>query len=68
MMDGLAYGHGETLVFATVIENRTNTWRKLCTFLFRYYVSFLIKVKANFTLEQASKAQRGSRGIVLLFR
>ena len=26
-----------------------------------------IKVKVNFTLKQATKAQRGSRGIVLLF-
>ena len=26
-----------------------------------------VKVKVQFTLEQATKAQRGSRGIVLLF-
>jgi len=26
-----------------------------------------VKVKENFTLEQATKAQRGSRGITLLF-
>jgi hypothetical protein len=26
-----------------------------------------VKVKVNFTLEQAMKAQRGSRGIALLF-
>jgi hypothetical protein len=26
-----------------------------------------IKVKVNFTLEQATKAQRGSRGMALLF-
>ena len=26
-----------------------------------------VKVKINFTLEQATKAQRGSRGIALLF-
>jgi hypothetical protein len=26
-----------------------------------------VKVKVKFTLEQATKAQRGSRGIVLLF-
>jgi hypothetical protein len=26
-----------------------------------------VKVKVNFTLEQATKAQRGSRGIALLF-
>ena len=40
---------------------------------FRLYGSFLIpisitvKVKVNFTLEQATKTQRGSRGIALLF-
>jgi hypothetical protein len=27
----------------------------------------IVKVKVNFTLEQAMKAQRGSRGIALLF-
>jgi len=27
----------------------------------------LVKVKVNFTLEQSTKAQRGSRGIALLF-
>ena len=43
VMDGLTYGHGETLVFATVIETRTNTWRKLCIVLCRYHVSFLVK-------------------------
>jgi hypothetical protein len=26
-----------------------------------------VKVKVNFTLEQATKAQRGSRGIALFF-
>jgi hypothetical protein len=26
-----------------------------------------VKVKINFTLEQATKAQRGSRGIAVLF-
>ena len=30
-------------------------------------VSFEKVVKVNFTLEQATKAQRGSRGIALLF-
>jgi hypothetical protein len=29
--------------------------------------SLLIKVKVKFSLEQAMKAQRGSRGIALLF-
>jgi hypothetical protein len=34
----------------------------------RYPLSFIkVKVKVNFTLEQATKAQRGSRGIALLF-
>jgi len=27
-----------------------------------------VKVKVNFTLEQATKVQKGSRGIALLFR
>jgi len=30
-------------------------------------VSIKVKVKLKFTLEQATKAQRGSRGIALLF-
>jgi len=36
--------------------------------LLDYATAFLlIKVKVKFTLEQATKAQRGSRGIALLF-
>ena len=31
------------------------------------YVKVKVKVKVNFTLEQATKAQRGSRRIALLF-
>ena len=31
------------------------------------YESVKVKVKVNFILEQATKAQRGSRGIALLF-
>jgi hypothetical protein len=31
------------------------------------HVSCVLKVKVNFSLEQTMKAQRGSRGIVLLF-
>ena len=30
-------------------------------------ISQLVNVKVNFTLEQATKAQRGSRGITILF-
>jgi hypothetical protein len=30
-------------------------------------LSYGVKIKVNFTLEQAMKAQRGSRGIALLF-
>jgi hypothetical protein len=30
-------------------------------------LNLVYKVKVNFTLEQAMKAQRGSRGIALLF-
>jgi hypothetical protein len=33
----------------------------------RETVCFQVKVKVNFTLEQATKAQRGSRGIAPLF-
>jgi hypothetical protein len=31
------------------------------------YIHIYIKVKVKFTLQQATKAQRGSRGIALLF-
>jgi hypothetical protein len=31
------------------------------------YTLYLVTVKVKFTLEQAMKAQRGSRGIALLF-
>jgi len=31
------------------------------------YINVKVKVKVNSTLEQATKAQRGSRGIALLF-
>ena len=31
------------------------------------YRKVKVKVKVNFTLEQATKAQKGRRGIVLLF-
>jgi hypothetical protein len=34
--------------------------------LFLYYKN-CVKLKVNFTLEQATKAQRGSRGIAPLF-
>jgi hypothetical protein len=30
-------------------------------------IRFKVKVKVKFTLEQATKAQRGSRGIAVLF-
>jgi hypothetical protein len=30
-------------------------------------IAYTVKVKVKFTLEQATKAQRGSRGIALLF-
>jgi hypothetical protein len=33
----------------------------------KLYIYVLIKGKVKFTLEQAMKAQRGSRGTVLLF-
>ena len=33
----------------------------------KHIVSYQINVKVNFTLEQATKAQKGSRGIALLF-
>jgi hypothetical protein len=32
-----------------------------------YPMQHEVKVKVNFTLEQATKVQRGSRGIALLF-
>jgi hypothetical protein len=31
------------------------------------YIAYTLKVKVEFTLEQATKAQRGSRCIALLF-
>jgi hypothetical protein len=31
------------------------------------YIHYLVEVKVKFTLEQATKAKRGSRGIALLF-
>jgi hypothetical protein len=40
----------------SVIHNRLN-----CC------VTFIVKVKVKFTLEQATKAQKGSRGIAVLF-
>jgi hypothetical protein len=40
----------------------SSTVRKCCT-----SVLYKVKVKVNLTLEQATKAQRGSRGIALLF-
>ena len=36
-------------------------------FFFAIYVYVEVKVKVKFTLEQATKAQRGSRSIALLF-
>ena len=33
----------------------------------RTFLASTVKVKVRFTLEQATKAQRGSRGIALLF-
>jgi hypothetical protein len=35
--------------------------------VFLHIYKLLIKYKVSFTLEQATKAQRGSRGIALLF-
>ena len=32
-----------------------------------HHISAAVKVKVQFTLEQATKPQRGSRGIALLF-
>ena len=36
-------------------------------FISKYFCSVKIKVKVKFTLEQATKAQRGSRVIAQLF-
>jgi hypothetical protein len=36
-------------------------------FTFRLSYGFTVKAKVKFTLEQATKAQRGSTGIALLF-
>jgi hypothetical protein len=35
--------------------------------LYRIFTEILVKVKVKFTLEQATKAERGSRVIALLF-
>jgi len=37
------------------------------SFNFPLKILFIIKVKVRFTLEQARKAHRGSRGIAVLF-
>jgi len=36
-------------------------------FIYIYIYIYIYKVKVKFTLEQATKAQRDSRGIALLF-
>jgi hypothetical protein len=38
-----------------------------CHLLYKHIRVEIVKVKVNFALEQATKAQRGSRGIALLF-
>jgi hypothetical protein len=43
------------IIYTTISTDKSRT----------YYNT--VKVKVKFTLEQAMKAQRGSRGIVLLF-
>jgi len=44
------------------------THTKICLRAENYAMSkYKVKVKVKFTLEQAMKAQRGSRGIALLF-
>ena len=49
--------------------NITHTHTHTHTHIPRYiYIYKMIKVKVKITLEQATKAQRGSRGIALLFR
>jgi hypothetical protein len=44
-------------------------FREVVSFLARaaYASTYVVKVKVRFTLEQATKAQRGSKGIALLF-
>jgi len=46
-------------VQSTYLSN--NRYAYICTYVHTY------KVKVKFTLEEATKAQRGSRGIAILF-
>ena len=43
------------------------THRNNFSFIIIIIITIIIKVKVKFTLEQATKAQRGRRGIAVLF-
>jgi hypothetical protein len=55
------------------VGNFQKAWGRKVLSLFSFFrvlysvVRSKVKVKVNFTLEQATKAQKGSRGIALLF-
>jgi hypothetical protein len=49
--------------FSTKLKTRVNE----VMIIKKPYLYVKVKVKVTFTLEQATKAQRGSRGIALLF-
>ena len=64
----------EELYSTELVMGKNNVFE--CTyFMYIYYVYIIymyiclikIKIKVKFTLEQATKGQRGSRGIALLF-
>ena len=51
------------MMMMMMIQDIKTLWECVCSFTH----SALVKVKIKFTLEQATKAQRGSRVIALLF-
>jgi hypothetical protein len=62
---------GAVVVLAWYNKEQYNKLSINCAFLGslyqRYKTCYIYEVKVKFTLEQATKAHRGSRGIVLLF-
>jgi len=60
---GNGFLYRATKIALFVLEKRDQSIR----FKFQKLLVLSIKVKVKFTLEQATKAQMGSRGIALLF-
>ena len=70
LLDSVLSNEGKVLILVREHQVKEMMWLfpfKILVLIHGYHIFLAFYSKVNFTLEQATKAQRGSRGIALLF-